>query len=90
MRLTILPFAVAIATLAGGIGAAPAQSPYSYPWCARVVTKSASTSCYYATKELCMLTISGVGGYCYQNPGYQGRAAGAAGPAHKRRPGRPS
>jgi Protein of unknown function (DUF3551) len=90
MRLTILPFAVAIATLAGGIGAAPAQSPNSYPWCARVVTKAASTSCYYATKELCMLTISGVGGYCYENPGYQGRAAGAARPAHKQRPGRPS
>jgi hypothetical protein len=43
MRLTILPFVVAIATLASGIGAAPAQSPYSYPWCARVITKSAST-----------------------------------------------
>jgi hypothetical protein len=50
MRLTILPFAVAIATLAGGIGAAPAQSPNSYPWCARVITKAASTSCYYGKR----------------------------------------
>ncbi len=83
MRLTILPFAVAIA-LAGGIGAAPAQSPNSYPWCARVVTKTAATSCYYASKELCMQTISGVGGYCYQNPTYRGPAAR---PGRSRRPG---
>jgi hypothetical protein len=81
MRVSILSLVVAIPALVGGVEAATAQTPSSYRWCAKVITKSAETSCYYATKELCQLTISGVGGYCYQNPGYHGPAAR---PAHNR------
>ena len=67
MRVPILSLA-AFVVLAGGVDAA----------CAKVVTKSVETSCYYATKELCTQTISGVGGFCYQNPAYRGPATGAA------------
>jgi Protein of unknown function (DUF3551) len=89
MRLPVLsPVAalgVAAAVLAGAGHTASAQSPNSYPWCAKVVTRSAATSCYYANRELCMQTISGIGGYCYQNPGYRGPDAGAtqSGPRHR-------
>jgi Protein of unknown function (DUF3551) len=85
MRVPVLSLVVAIPALVGGVEAASAQTPYSYRWCAKVITKTAETSCYYATKELCQMTISGVGGFCYQNPGYRGPAAGAARPAHNRR-----
>jgi hypothetical protein len=85
MRLTIASLMTAAALLAGATHPASAQSPNSYPWCAKVITRTAATSCYYASKELCMLTISGVGGYCYLNPGYRGPVAGVARPLHKRR-----
>jgi hypothetical protein len=85
MRLPIASLIVAAAVIAGATRTASAQSPNSYPWCAKVITRTAATSCYYATKELCMLTISGVGGYCYQNPGYSGPAIRAVQPRHRRR-----
>jgi hypothetical protein len=85
MRVPIPSLVVAFVALAGGVDAASAQTPYSYPWCAKIITKSVETSCYYATKELCTQTISGVGGFCYQNPAYRGPAARAARAVHKRR-----
>jgi hypothetical protein len=85
LRLPIASLVVAAAVLAGASQTASAQSPNSYPWCAKIITRTAATSCYYANRELCMLTISGIGGYCYQNPGYVGPAAGVARPLHKRR-----
>jgi hypothetical protein len=85
MRLPIASLIIAAALLAGATHTASAQSPNSYPWCAKIITRTAATSCYYATKELCMLSVSGVGGYCYLNPGYRGPVAGVARPLHKRR-----
>jgi Protein of unknown function (DUF3551) len=81
---------LAVALLAGASRTASAQSPNSYPWCARIVTRNAATSCYYKTKELCMLSVSGVGGYCFENPGYRGPAAAVARPARGRRQARHS
>ena len=51
---------------------ASAQSPYSYPWCAKLYLRGTATSCYYANRDLCMATVSGIGGYCYLNPAYNG------------------
>lgn len=90
MRLPIVSLVIAVAVLAAATRMASAQSPNSYPWCAKVITRTAATSCYYTTKELCMLTVSGIGGNCYQNPGYRGPAARAAQPRHTRRRVRPS
>ena len=78
LRLPIASLVVAAAVLAGASQTASAQSPNSYPWCARIVTRNAATSCYYKTKELCMLSVSGVGGYCYESPYYH--AEPGAGP----------
>jgi hypothetical protein len=68
-------FALALASVAFIAVTAPAsaQSPYSYPWCSRQTAgKSDTTSCYFTSYAQCMTTISGIGGWCYQNPGYRG------------------
>jgi Protein of unknown function (DUF3551) len=72
MRSPIISFAVLIAALLGKIQAASAQSPASYPWCARFFGGElvGATSCYFTSKEQCMTTLSGIGGYCYQSPYY--------------------
>jgi hypothetical protein len=69
------PMLAALALAAAFVGApqaASAQSPYSYPWCAKLYLKNGVTSCYYASREVCMETVSGIGGYCFQNPAYRG------------------
>jgi hypothetical protein len=74
MRPMIAALALALALAAVFVGApqtASAQSPYSYPWCARLYLKNGATS---ASRQVCMGTVSGVGGYCFQNPAYRGAA----------------
>jgi Protein of unknown function (DUF3551) len=83
MRPTLAALALA-AALFGAPHAASAQSPYSYPWCAKLYLKDAATSCYYASRQVCMETVSGIGGYCYQNPAYRGAASSM--PRYRRRP----
>jgi Protein of unknown function (DUF3551) len=68
-------FAGAIAAFIFASQPASAQSPYSYPWCAKLYLKNGVTSCYYASRQVCMETVSGIGGYCFQNPSYRGAAA---------------
>jgi Protein of unknown function (DUF3551) len=65
------------AALIGMTWLASAQSPYSYPWCSRQVTgrEGSATSCYFTSYQQCMTTILGIGGWCYQNPGYRASAA---------------
>jgi hypothetical protein len=74
MRSHIFSLALASAALIGATELASAQSPYSYPWCSRQVTgrEGSATSCYFTSYQQCMTTISGIGGYCHQNPGYRG------------------
>jgi hypothetical protein len=81
MRPTIVALVLATAVV-GAPQTASAQSPYSYPICAKLYTRGTPTSCYYASREQCMATVSGVGGYCYQNPAYRG--GGPVAPRHYR------
>jgi hypothetical protein len=74
MRPTIVALVLA-AAFVGVPQTASAQSPYSYPWCAKLYLRNDATSCYYATRQLCMKTVSGISGYCYENPAYRGAAA---------------
>jgi Protein of unknown function (DUF3551) len=71
MRLPILCLVVAVSALAGASQTASAQSPYSYPWCAKYYGKLDGTGCYYKSYQQCMVTISGIGGYCYESPYYR-------------------
>ena len=76
MRLPILFFVLIAAGLAVDIVPAAAQSPTSYPWCARIPkTDGDATSCYFTSYRQCMTTLSGIGGYCYQSPYYHAAAA---------------
>jgi hypothetical protein len=73
MRPIIVAF-VFTAAFAGAPQTASAQPPSAYAWCAKYYTRGTPTSCYYASRGQCMATVSGIGGYCYLNPGYRGVA----------------
>ena len=85
MRLPILSLFLIAAALLGEIQAASAQSPTSYPWCARYYRRGGATSCYFTSYAQCMTTVSGIGGYCFQSPYYNPPAAPAKATAHPRR-----
>jgi hypothetical protein len=63
-------FAGAFAAVIFASPPASAQSPYSYPWCAKYFSRVYATSCYYTSWQQCQDTISGIGGYCFQSPYY--------------------
>ncbi len=50
--------------------ASPARAEVFYPWCAGYSGGRAAggTNCGFVTRSQCMATISGVGGWCYENP----------------------
>jgi hypothetical protein len=77
MRLSILSLFLITAAVIGESPVASAQSPNSYPWCARMGRDAAATSCYFTSYQQCRTTVSGVGGFCYQNPGFHGTLASA-------------
>jgi hypothetical protein len=73
MHSRILLLALVSAALMGVTVPTSAQSPYSYPWCSRQHGgRDTATVCYFTSHAQCMTTISGVGGWCYQNPAYRG------------------
>jgi hypothetical protein len=74
MRLPILSLFLIAAALLGAIQAASAQSPTSYPWCAKYYDSwmFGVTSCYYTSYQQCMTTLSGIGGGCIRSPYYHG------------------
>ena len=75
MRLPIL----SIVLIAANTVPAAAQSPTSYPWCARTakMDSNSGTSCYFTSYQQCMTTLSGLGGYCFESPYYHGPSAKA-------------
>jgi hypothetical protein len=83
MRLSLLSLFLIAAALLGELQAASAQSPTTYPWCSRYFGRGVGgTSCYYTSKAQCMTTVSGIGGYCFQNP-YLRTAPGRATRRHR-------
>jgi hypothetical protein len=86
MRLPILSLFLISAALLGEMQAASAQSPTSYPWCSRAFKMDTSaTSCYFTSREQCMATLSGIGGYCIQSPYYHAALAKATARPRSRR-----
>jgi hypothetical protein len=71
LRACLAVAALALAAFAAA-PAARAQSAYDYPWCAVYGDNDGpgTMSCYYATRELCMQTLSGIGGSCVRSPFY--------------------
>ena len=70
MRSLILSLVLANAALMSAADVASAQSPTSYPWCSRG-TRGSTNNCYYASKEQCMRTMSGIGVFCFESPYYR-------------------
>jgi hypothetical protein len=64
MRLTALALAAFIAASTG----AQAQN---YPWCAVYNMGDAAYNCGFSTYQQCMVTISGMGGFCERNTQFQ-------------------
>jgi hypothetical protein len=75
MRQPILSLFMITAALLGEIQATWAQSPTSYPWCARYYKEGYPTSCYFTSYQQCRASVSGVGGLCYQSPYYHASSA---------------
>jgi hypothetical protein len=63
MRVTFI--AVALAGLFAGTRASEARA--WYPWCAHYLA-GVSIDCSYVSHDQCMRTVSGVSGFCTQNP----------------------
>ena len=86
MRLPVLSLFLIAAALLGEIRAASAQSPTSYPWCARYYGSwmVGATSCYFTSYQQCRTTLSGIGGVCFKSPYYQGRRNAPVPPRRRR------
>jgi hypothetical protein len=52
-------------------GGAERASAAEYPWCAELKDRDgSSTNCGFTSFGQCMATVSGVGGFCRENPLY--------------------
>ncbi len=43
----------------------------NYPWCALYDTGDQATNCGFVSREQCMATVTGIGGFCVVNTQYQ-------------------
>ena len=82
MRYRLLGLVGVIALATTGTTPAAAQTPW-YPWCAHYtgMDYGGAIACGYVTREQCMASVSGVGGFCEQN--FPPPAAVKAVPARK-------
>ena len=64
---------IALATLGFllAVSATDRASAQDYPWCADLGKDIGASSCSFTTLEQCRVTVSGVGGFCVQNPSYR-------------------
>jgi hypothetical protein len=73
MRKLIYAFgALGLALLAQAGAVQPAAAEVIYPWCAHYSGRGmgGAPSCGFVSYRQCMATISGMGGYCAENPFY--------------------
>ncbi len=60
-----------VAILAAGVALGPRAQAQNYPWCASYDTGDQATNCGFVSREQCMATVSGIGGFCTPNNTYQ-------------------
>jgi hypothetical protein len=65
MRKTVLAILAVTGTLGSATTMASAQY---YPWCLVDDLKTGSMSCYFTTREQCMMSTGGNVGHCVANP----------------------
>jgi hypothetical protein len=69
MRKLLLGLLTMAAALAAAQSTASAQY---YPWCLIISDKNGSWSCYFTSREQCMMSAGGNVGFCAQNPAAPG------------------
>jgi hypothetical protein len=66
MRILLIP--LAIFAMTAGVGTrAQAQN---YPWCAIYDVGDAAYNCGFVSREQCLATVRGIGGFCNANTQY--------------------
>lgn len=60
-----------VAVVAAGAGLSTAAQAQNYPWCAFYDTGDQAINCGFVSREQCMATVSGIGGFCMPNNTYQ-------------------
>ena len=60
--LALAGFGLAIPLNPGPVGA------QTYPWCAQYTGESCASNCGFTTRQQCLANVSGIGGYCHENP----------------------
>ncbi len=66
MRTIVLALATLVAALAADLR--PSEARPWYPFCATYADRSGATSCSFYTYQQCLDTVSGIGGFCKNNP----------------------
>ena len=67
MRFLLLLLGIVAATTAVGTRV----EAQNYPWCAILDTGDAANNCGFVSREQCMATVSGIGGFCQQDDWYK-------------------
>jgi hypothetical protein len=71
MEMTMRTFIAALLSaplmMVAHAGTASAQN---YPWCAQYNLRGGATNCGFVSFAQCQATVSGIGGFCQQNPMY--------------------
>ncbi|MFZ3309078.1 MAG: DUF3551 domain-containing protein [Xanthobacteraceae bacterium] len=60
-----------LAILAGGVAMGTRAQAQNYPWCAFYDSGDQAINCGFVSREQCMATVSGIGGFCMPNNTYQ-------------------
>ncbi len=66
--MRIVPFVLGV--LAGVAVFSVGAKAQSYPWCAVLSMGDAAYNCGFVSREQCMASLSGIGGFCERNPQY--------------------
>src|SRR5580658_8243180 len=76
IAMKIVVFVLAAFAMTAGIGtSAQAQN---YPWCAVLNMGDAAYNCGFVSRQQCMASVSGIGGFCQENNLYQPPATSRA------------
>jgi hypothetical protein len=66
-KLTLGAVTAAAASAAVILASAPGRAQ-NYPWCLVISDKTGSMTCYFTTREQCMMSTGGNVGFCMRNP----------------------
>jgi hypothetical protein len=70
MKPSIVVIAAAIGICFCGMCFCTGAQAQNYPWCAHYGEDMDGTNCGFTSFQQCMVTLSGMGGFCEQNTQY--------------------